>query len=159
MVQVPSSLTLRPVLLLGIGRQKDAITEGSLEALDGAILVTSPAGAAADADRADHLAVDDNGKPARYREEAELHQLPRLSARIVAQLGRADRGRLARLQRRLRLQHGRADVVVDLAVAPFLMNEGAVGVDDVDRGGAAVLRRPGAAGPGEIGRASCRERG
>jgi len=45
--------------LLRIGRQKDVITEGSLEAVDGAILDASPAGAAADADRADPLAGDD----------------------------------------------------------------------------------------------------
>src|SRR6267142_3056071 len=132
-------------LLLRIDRQKDAIAEGGFEALDGAILV-APAGAAPDADGADHLTVHNDGNSARVGEESELHQLPRLSTRIVPQLGRADRSRLARLQRRLRLQHGRVDVGVDLSVASFLVDEGSVRVDDVDGGGAAVRRCPGAAG-------------
>src|SRR5207249_9552359 len=80
------------VFLLRIDRQKDAIAEGGFQPLNGAILVAARTGAAANADGADHLAVDNDGKTAGVREESELHQLPRLSAGVVAQLCRADRG-------------------------------------------------------------------
>src|SRR5437868_11263857 len=110
-------------LLLWVGGQKHAIAEYSFKAFDRAVLVTSGSGAAADSDGADHLAVDDDGKAAGIGEESELHQLPGIAARIIAQLRVADRSRLARLQGGLRLQHGRMNVGVDLAVAAFLMNE------------------------------------
>src|SRR5215510_12609261 len=99
MVILPSYL----IFLLRIDRQKDAIAEGSLEPFDRAILIAATARASADTNGADHLAVNNNGNTARVREESELHQLSGLSARIIAQLRRADGRRLARLQRRLGL--------------------------------------------------------
>src|SRR5687768_345389 len=105
-----------------IGGQENAIAESRLEALDGAVLV-SAAGAAAHADGADHLAVDDDGNSARDGEEAVLDDGAVQAARIVAQLRRPDGRRLTQPEGRLRFQHRSADVVGGLAVSALLVHE------------------------------------
>src|SRR5262249_15434832 len=119
------------VLLRRIDRQKDAVPKRAFKAFDGAILIATGARAAADADGADHLAVDYDRNPAGACEESELNQLARIAARIVSQLRVADRGRLPRLQCGLCFQHCSMDVGVDLAVASFLMNESAMSIEDI----------------------------
>src|SRR5215471_20568067 len=121
------------------------IAEYRLKAFDRAVLVTATSGATADTDGADHFAIDDYGKTAGIGEETELHQLPRVTAWIVAQLRITDRSWLARLQGGLRFQHGRMNVGVDLTVAAFLMNECSMRVQNVDRSGSAFRRCPVAA--------------
>ena len=69
-----------------IDGQQHAIGEDCFKAFDRAVLITASSGAAADTDGADHLAVDDDGKAAGIGEESELHQLPGIAARIIAQL-------------------------------------------------------------------------
>ena len=86
---------------------------------------------------ADHFTIDHNRKPAGVGEETELHHLPRQSARIVAQLRVADRSRLPGLQRGLSFEHARVHVVIEHAVAAFLVDERAVSIKDVNRSGAA----------------------
>src|SRR5437773_4952309 len=122
------------------------IAKGGLEACGRAIFVTAITGAAADTAGANHLAIDDDRNSTGASEETELCQLSRVLSRIVLQLGRNDRGGLTILQCCLCFQQSCADIVVSLSVAAFLMYERAMRVDDVDRGGAAMLRGEGTAG-------------
>ena len=135
------------IRLRRIHRQEDSGAKGSFEALDGAILVASAAGPTTHAYRADHLTVNNDGDASRVSKEAELHQLTWSSAGIIAQLGVGDRGRSPRLQRRLRLQHSRVHVGINLTVAALLMNELPMRIENVDGRGAAFCRRPITTGP------------
>ncbi len=135
------------IRLWRIHGQKDAVAKGSFETFDGAILVATASGAAAHADRADHLTVNNDGDSSGVGKETELHQLTWSSARIVAQLSVGDRGRPPRLQRRLRLQHSRVHVGINLTVAALLMNELPMRIENVDGRGAAFCRCPITTGP------------
>src|SRR5262245_29802956 len=117
----------------------------SLKTFASAIIVSAAAGYAAQTDGADHFDIDHDRTPAGVGEETELHELPRQSARIIAQLGVANRSRLAGLQRGLSFEHARVHVVIEHAVAAFLVDERAVSIEDVDRSGAASRCSPVAA--------------
>src|SRR5215472_365577 len=99
----------------GIHRQSDVITESCLQPLDSASLIAASR-AAANADGTNHLAINHDRNAARICEEVEESDLSRSAIRIVLELHRPDGSRLARLERRLRLQQRRANVIKNLPV-------------------------------------------
>src|SRR5204862_8065443 len=105
---------------------------------DCAVLVTTTAGAAADADHAYHLAIHDDGEAARVREEVVLRNGARLTCGVVPPLCVVDGRRHARLQRRLGFHQGGPDVVEHLAIHPLHVHELAEIVEDVERHAAAL---------------------
>src|SRR5215472_13985688 len=121
------------------------LAEGRFESFDGALLVAA-ARATANTDGADHLPVHYDRNAARVREETEETDLPRNALGIVLELHAADRRGLPRLQRGLRLEQRGTNVVEDLAIHALHVHELACIVDDVERHGPALRRRPVAAG-------------
>src|SRR5882762_5350022 len=138
-----------------IDRQRDVLAECRLQTLDGAILIAA-ARAAADADGADHLPVDNDREATRVREEIKICALPRNAVRIDLELRGRNGGGLARLQRGLCLQQRGTDVVVNLTVHALHVHEFPGIIDDVERHRAVLRRRPVATDAGDLLR--CRER-